>query len=115
MSLPNFPQFNVSDCESSCAPRWKKYIAKLNNLMTALDVSNNDRKKALLLHCGGDEIVDIVGTFPEDKKSSFDVLSETLMQHFAPKVNITFESYKFRQMMQHHSESMDQFHIRLSD
>ena len=95
--------------------RWKKsfqfYIAALGNVADA-------RKKALLLHCGGQEIQDIFELFDFDG----DVTQETCTfvqaiakfdAHFAIHRNDTFERNVFRQMSQHDGESIAQYVTRL--
>ena len=58
-ALPVFESFSVFSDEQSCGPRWKKWVAKLDNLLLAMDVKDDKRKKALLLHYAGDECLEI--------------------------------------------------------
>jgi len=78
-----------------------------------MDIQTDSRKKALLIHYGGEEIFDLVDTFPDEHKSTFETLKTTLTSHFTPKVNLVYESFKFRKMHQEQLESVDQFHVRL--
>ena len=50
MALPNFHPFPVQR-----SVQWRKYTDKFENLLCTLDVHDDARKKALLLHYIGDE------------------------------------------------------------
>ncbi|GFN79083.1 Pol polyprotein [Plakobranchus ocellatus] len=112
-ALPHFPPFKIREDELSAGTRWKKWFQKFENLITALDITDENRKKALLVHYGGDEIFDLVDTFPAAKTSTYAALKTELESYFTPKVNTTFESFKLRKMNQLSSENVDQFHVRL--
>ncbi|GFO02537.1 Gag Polyprotein [Plakobranchus ocellatus] len=112
-ALPHFPPFKIREDELSAGTRWKKWFQKFENLITALDITDDNRKKALLVHYGGDEIFDLVDTFPAAKTSTYAALKTELESYFTPKVNTTFESFILRKMKQLSSENVDQFHVRL--
>ena len=93
--------------------RWKKsfqiYLAALGNVQEA-------RKKALLLHCGGQELQEIFKTFEEQFVAVDDVrptvanctyrqAGEALGNHFAARRNDSFEHNVFQQMGQADGES----------
>ncbi|GFR81610.1 Nfx1-type zinc finger-containing-like protein [Elysia marginata] len=113
MSLPSFPQFKFREDELSVGARWRKCIQQLENLLTGMNIEADEKKKALLIHYGGEEIFDLVDTFPDFQKSKFDALKTALTNHFTPKVNLVYESFKFRKMHQEQVESVDQFYVRL--
>ncbi|KAK7091579.1 hypothetical protein V1264_009243 [Littorina saxatilis] len=61
-ALPTYPSF---DCSSDgVSIRWSKWIARLENLFVAFNVANDRRKKALLLTYAGNDLNDIVDSFP---------------------------------------------------
>ena len=63
-ALPHFDKFPVHEEEHTAGTRFKKYIARFELLMTAMDLDNKPkRKKALLLHNAGGEVYDIFDTF----------------------------------------------------
>ena len=62
-TLPQFPSFQIQG-EGSIAQRWKKYLEIFENLMVGLDIKDNARKGALLLHYAGEEVYDVFGTLP---------------------------------------------------
>ncbi|GFR78246.1 Gag polyprotein [Elysia marginata] len=112
-ALPNFPPFRIREEELSAGTRWRKWFQKFENLITALDITDEDRKKALLIHFGGHQIFDLVDTFQEEKKNTYEALKTALDTYFTPRVNTTFESFKLRKMKQLATENVDPFHVRL--
>ncbi|XP_053383702.1 uncharacterized protein LOC128549937 [Mercenaria mercenaria] len=53
--LPLFSNFVVN--EPAVDTRWKKWCHRLENLLIGLDITNEKRKRALLLHYAGEEII----------------------------------------------------------
>ncbi|GFR75476.1 retrovirus-related Pol polyprotein from transposon 297 [Elysia marginata] len=82
MSLPTFPKFKIREDELSVRTRWRKWIQQLENLLTGMNIEADERKKALLIHYGGEEIFDLVDTFSDVQKSNFDALKISLTNHF---------------------------------
>ncbi|XP_052788463.1 uncharacterized protein K02A2.6-like [Mya arenaria] len=70
--LPTFPPFVVQNAagesQNTAGIRWQKWIQKLENLLCALDITVDKRKKALLLHYCGEETYDIFDSFSDDDK-----------------------------------------------
>ena len=108
MALPNFYPFPVHSDEQSSGVRWRKYTDKFENLLCALDVHDDARKKALLLHYIGDEAYDIFDSFSDEQKgvgsvnaegqaNEYETLKHSFTTYFTPKQNSTYEIYKFRQ------------------
>ena len=122
-SLPVFESFPIHQNEQSSGLQWRKWIAKFENLLCGLDIKSDARKKALLLHYGGDGIFDIFNSMTDEQKgvgattengeaNEYDVLKESLSNHFTPKKNTAYETFKFRQMKQT-DETIDSFVTRL--
>ena len=61
--LPVFPNFSVR--EPAVDTRWKKWCARLENLLVGLDIKDDKRKRALLLHYVGEEVNEIFDTLPD--------------------------------------------------
>ena len=60
--ITNFPHISpfVSDSDpTSVAQRWKRWSDRFDNLIIAMNITNNYRKKALLLHLTGEAVYDI--------------------------------------------------------
>ena len=53
--LPEFEQFDLNSELTSLGIKWKRWSTRLENLFVALNVKNEARQKALLLHYGGKE------------------------------------------------------------
>ena len=66
----------------------------------------------MLLHCTGEKVYDIIDTLT-DMGDDFQTAVDKLTAHFAPKKNVNFEIYRFRQARQPSSETIDQFVTRL--
>jgi hypothetical protein len=112
-ALPTFPEFNLRD-QSNLAARWEKYSKRFTNFMTAMNITDASRKRALLLHYVGEEVNDLFETLPDrgDDKD-FKKAYEALTQYFTPKKNVSFEIFKFRNLKQEIHETVDAFHTRL--
>ena len=59
MALPNFHLFPIHNDEQSSGVHWKKYT-KFENMLCAVNVHDDARKKALLFHYIGEEACDIL-------------------------------------------------------
>ena len=113
VSLPTFPAFQVH-LDGNVGPRWKKWLARFENLIVGMGIEDEKRKRALLLHYSGPEVDEIFDTLEgtgEDK--DYKTAVEKLTAHFNPQVNTTYEVYNFRKAKQNEGESLDSFHTRL--
>lgn len=101
-------------------------------MLCALDITDDRRKKALLLHYCGDETYDIYDSFSDMDKGigstrevtdvngeqvnlpdEYNKLCNSFKMYFTPKQNLSFEVYKFRQAKQEPGEGIDSFYTRL--
>ena len=113
VSLPTFPAFQVH-LDGNVGPRWKKWLARFENLIVGMGIDDAKQKRALLLHYSGPEVDEIFDTLEgtgEDK--DYKTAVEKLTAHFNPQVNTTYEVYNFRKAKQNEGESLDGFHTRL--
>ena len=78
-----------------------------------MGITDEDRKLALLIHYGGDDIYNIVEAMEADKKDTYNHLKTALNDHFSPQTNSSFEVFKFRQCQQEEGEGIDAFVTRL--
>ena len=86
---------------------------RFENLLIALDIKDNKRKRALLLHYMGESTLTIFETLPETGTAAdYDEACKALNDYFKPRKNISFEIFKFRKTNQS-VETLDQYHIRL--
>ncbi len=63
-AIPSFLEFDVED-PSNLAVQWEKYLKRVNNLVTAMNLCDAGRKRALLLHYVGERVNDIFDTLPD--------------------------------------------------
>ena len=113
VSLPTFPAFQVH-LDGNVGHRWKKWLARFDNLIVGMGIEDAKQKRALLLHYSGpevDEIFDTLENTGEEKDHKTAV--EKLTAHFNPQVNTTYEVYNFRKAQQNEGEGLDSFHTRL--
>ena len=114
LALAAFPTCYTTDT-SNLAPRWRKYIQRYENRATALNITKVHRKLALLLDYAGEAVYDDFQTLlvpdPEaDNPHDINVRSlEALNKLYAPKVQVEYERFNFREATQLHDENLDQF------
>ena len=60
-ALSQFPLFVVR-AVGSTATRWKKWKERFENLIVDMDITDNKRQKAVLLHYAGEEVHDVFTT-----------------------------------------------------
>ena len=117
MNIPSFEKFDVHD--DSAGPRWRKYLARYELLVTAMGIGTNPTKKrALLLHYAGEEVYDVFDTFTaaekgDDTEVGYVTLKTSLTNYFEPKKNVDYETFVFRQARQEQGETTDKFCTRL--
>ena len=79
-SLPPFPPFNVEDDPTATGQRWTKWKKRFENFLLAMNIEDETRKRALLLHYIGPSAFDIFETLNDtgdekDYKTAMDRLS----------------------------------------
>ena len=121
-SLPEFPKFDTALQPTSLGICWEKWMKRLENLFVALEITDEPRQRALLLHYAGEEVNDIYETLTDTTKS-YASTKGALDEYFKPKKNLTFEVYNFRQLKQNDEgkksqnsdETIDQYLSRLKE
>ena len=118
--LPSYPPF---ECQSeSNGIRWTKWITRLtNNEFAGYNITDDARKKALLLTYAGEDLNDIFDTLstelvtpqPGTEETVFSKAVEALDVYFNPKQNKKFQRYVFRHNNQERFESVEKFYMRL--
>ena len=58
-SLPPYPTFDYETDKTNAGPRWEKWVNRLDNLFVGLNITNDARKRALLLHYAGERVHEI--------------------------------------------------------
>ena len=113
ISLPSFPEFQLQP-DNNVGQRWEKYLKRFERLLTGLGITNNARKRALLLHFSGQEVDDIFDTLADTgDDDNYDKAKKSLTDYFSPKRNVAFEVFQFRKATQAPDETIDTYQTRL--
>ena len=112
-TLPPFTSFDITD-QVSLGPNWEKWLNRFENFLTALNVSNDVRKKALalLLHYAGEGVCAIYDTLKVDE-DDYAAVKYKLSAHFKPVKLTQYRVYEFRKSEQLASDMIDSFVTRL--
>ena len=108
-SLPLFPTFDYAVDKTSAGLRWEKYLSRLENLFVGMNLKDESRKRALLLHYVGEDVYDIYEAEKGDSSSTYDATKEVLTSYFKPKRNVQMEIFNFRSCKQKANQSLDDF------
>ena len=98
--------------ESTAEARWGKWLARLDNYLTAVNITSDGRKRAQLLHHAGEDVFGVYLALGSTSTSYSD-LKDELTDYFAPSRNPEYEVYLFRQERQNQEETVDAFAARL--
>ena len=80
--------------------------------MTAMNITNDKQKRAVLLYQVGQATQEIFDTLP-DTGDDFGTAMTKLNSYFSPKKNVDYEIFKFRTTVQNSGETTDQYATRL--
>ena len=96
LQIPTFPSFSLDET-TMIATRWGKYKKTFDNLLIALNVTNDSRKLPLSLNYVGEECYEIYDNLliPGMQESYSNVI-QFFNGHFKPKSNISYEIYTFK-------------------
>ncbi|PAA74746.1 hypothetical protein BOX15_Mlig024279g1 [Macrostomum lignano] len=88
--------------------RWENWKAMFDNYMLAsgMDKLSDKRKQALLVHCLGTEGQRIYLALQQPLPDTLEATEELLEKHFATRINVVAERYRFRQRAQRPGESV---------
>lgn len=115
MSLPAHTALLPFDTETdpgSVGPRWSKWVQRLENYTTAINITGDARAKALMLHMAGERVHNIYDTLSAND-DDYAVTKQKLAGYFSPKKNVQYQAYVFRKSMQEPRETFDKYHTRL--
>ena len=83
-------------------------------MVVALDVTHDRQKKALLLNYIGEVAYELCENLtPETEDERYEAVVTLLDGHFAPKSNVSYERYLFRNFKQNSDERIHRFYIRV--
>ena len=92
--------------------RWERYLKRFDNYVVAKGITHDARKKCLLLHVAAEYVFDVADALT-DEELTYAALKNKLNEHFAPKRNVEYEIFMFRQVAQESGENIDKYHARL--
>ena len=107
------PMFDPMSDHSSLSQCWKAWKSRFETYISAINVTDDKQKRALLLYQAGQETQELFDTFT-DTGTDYATALTKLDTYFNPKKNIDFETFKFRQATQQESETVNQFVTRLA-
>lgn len=113
-------QYPPFDCqEENVAVRWNRWVSRLtDNVFVAYEITGDQRKRALLLALGGEELNDIYDSIPAAERNRrlphadhpddthFGRTVAALTAHFNPRRNVEYQKYLFRKMTQGDDKAM---------
>lgn len=106
--LPEFPLFEYSD-KTDAGPKWEKWIERLELLFTGMDINDNGRKRALLLHYAGESVYDIYNAEKGESPTTYVGTKQVLSTYFSPRKNVQMAVYKFRNCKQSGTQTLDEY------
>jgi hypothetical protein len=110
---------------------WTSYVALFDMYFTAANINDNNRKLALLLYCGGEELRKVYSSLAVPLRDAEGALLQhevegaqvninpyqtsvtALNNYYNPRANVIFERSKFRSLSQTSNETSMQFITRL--
>ena len=112
-SLVSPAEFQYDDeSRGTAGLRWDVWIRDFELFTIATGVIRGPQRKATLLHVVGKACRDIYSTVA-DINDDYNEVKAKLGAHFAPYRNVDFEIFKFGQLKQRDTESLDDFMFRL--
>ena len=103
-------QFDLVSDPTSLGPRWKVWKQCFEIYITALGITDDTQKRALLLYQAGQATQDIFDTFTDTGESKdYKKALEKLDEYFTPKKNMDYGIFKFCTTVQLPYETADQF------
>ena len=113
MNLPLFPSFDYDADKSNTGPRWEKWVGRLENLLVGMNITNGDRKRALLLHYAGERAYDIYDAEKSTTEATYEATKKVLTDYYAQKKTIQIEIYHFRTCKQTENQTLDEYVTKL--
>ena len=110
---PMSPFLPQSDLTNTSA-RWSLWMEQFDNYLRALNITNEGRRRALLLYQVGDDVFKIFKTLSDTgEDNDDDAAVAALTKYFGPAKNTLYQTSLFRQVSQREDETIDEFHTRL--
>ena len=91
---------------------WKSYIERLEFFFEANDVTENTRKRAVLLTICGPEMYKLITNLlmpSTPKETSYENIVKAVEKHLQPTVSVALQRYKFNQTVRRPNESISAY------
>ncbi|KAL2095791.1 hypothetical protein ACEWY4_007939 [Coilia grayii] len=108
--------FGRIDAFDSSTEQWSRYAERLNFYFVANSISDDDKKRAILLTVCGPVVYGVLRDLiapSEPADMSFNDLVTKLQDHYDPKSNVIVERFKFQSCARNCEESVNSFVARL--
>ena len=112
ITVPGVHPFNPHGDPNKIAQTWDKWQKSFQYVLDVSGITNDKRKKAMLLHMAGPETQEVFDTLTP-ANDTYDKALEALTSHFSVKKNVPFERNVFHDTKQKAGESVEQFVTRL--
>lgn len=117
-NIPSTTPFDLKNDLSNINNRWKRWVERFENFLVASNITDDGRKRAMLLHYAGEDVYDLFQTLPtptptDPPLTPYLQTLTILNNYFKPKTNKDFEIYNFRQAKQETNETINQYYARL--
>lgn len=109
------PPFNQVSDPTSISQRWTQWKRRCETNLLAVNIADDAQKRALLLYQAGPATQEIFYSLPvaQGEATDYKTALEKLNAYFAPRKNVDFEIFQFRQAKQKIGETTNQDAIRL--
>jgi hypothetical protein len=131
-TLPSYPSFDPDNDLSSLPQKWEEWLDGLETLISAMAITDHERKWSILKYYGGEKIRKLKKQLTYDKTTVYGAdpaadppirgeadhfrhLKEAFTAHFAPIFNRKHARFRFHSICQEEDESIDAFVSRLRD
>ena len=90
-------------------------MSRFENFCVAYEITDPNRKRALLLHSAGEDVQNIFDTInsPTGTQTKLSVILDALNEYFIPKLKLEYKLFMFRSGKQENDETLGQFHTEL--
>ena len=112
VNIAPLPPFDPAADPTSLSQRWKTWKRRFETYLAAVNVTDDKRKRALLLYHAGQETQKLFDTFT-DTGDTYATALKRRDNYFAPKKNVDFKTFQFRQAVQQDGETINQYVARL--
>lgn len=109
------PKPLVIEHDKDMAKEWKLWKQQYHYFEVAAGLTGKPEnvQVATFMSAIGYSAIQIYNSFPETSNEKLELVKEKFERYFTPKLNITFERYKFHKIVQNEGETIDEYITRL--